>query len=243
MPSRTTTDGAKTQTRDIPCSKLEAQLTLSALGPYTNLHILDLGGGSGLHARRAISAGAASVDVLDISVEMKKIGQDIEAQLGRGPGTGKEKTRWFAADLSRPLSEQDVHAELRSEGYDVDLRAIWGNVVAYLKPVGKFLGVRVQNVRAEYMARGKYGVTFTEVEEIPGGLAYNCNCLTEPPFSFGATSMEETYKLEDTIPRELGLVGIEAVNPEETEVVKGDVEFWKDFVADPNLTVVVMGKP
>jgi len=28
-----------------------------------------------------------------------------------------------------------------------------------------------------------------------------------------------------------------------TEVAKGDAEFWKDFVADPNLTVIVATKP
>jgi hypothetical protein len=37
-----------------------------------------------------------------------------------------------------------------------DLNAIWGNVVAYPKPGGKFLGVRVQSIGAEYIAYGKY---------------------------------------------------------------------------------------
>jgi SAM-dependent methyltransferase len=239
---------------DLPCSKIEAQLIRAALANCTGLSVLDLGGGSGLHARRAIDAGAASVDVLDISVEMMKIGQEIEVQLGRDPS----KVRWFAADLSRPLVEQEAAKELRGEGgYDIvmanwlfdhatsleDLRAMWGNVVTYLKPGGKFLGVRVQSIGAEYMGYGKYGCTFTDVKEIPGGLGYKCNCLTEPPFSFDCTSMAETYTLADRIPKELGLVDFEIVKPEETEVAKGDVEFWRDFVADPNLTVVVAKKP
>ncbi|KAK3346479.1 S-adenosyl-L-methionine-dependent methyltransferase [Lasiosphaeria hispida] len=239
---------------DLPCSKIEAQLIRTALGDCTGQSVLDLGGGSGLHARRAIDAGAARVDVVDISVEMMRIGQDIEKQLGRGEGL----VRWIAADLARPLREQHGAAgELREGGYDVvmanwlfdhatsveDLRAMWGNVVAYLKPGGKFLGVRVQSIRAEYMQYGKYGCTFTDVKEIPGGLGYKCNCLTQPPFSFDCTSMAETYMLADGIPKELGLVGFEVVKPEETEVVKGDVEFWRDFTADPNLTVIVARKP
>jgi len=239
---------------DLPCSKIEAQLILAALGDPTGLSVLDLGGGSGLHARRAIDAGAASVDVLDISVEMMRIGADIEKQLGRN----ESKVRWIAADLARPLGEQDAAKELREGGYDIvmanwlfdhatsveDLRAMWGNVVAYLKPGGKFLGVRVQSIRAEYMKEeGKYGCTFTDIKEIPGGLSYKCNCLTQPPFSFDCTSMADSYTLADVIGKELGLVGFEVVKPEETEVAKGDVEFWKDFVGDPNLAVIVARKP
>ncbi|KAK0732105.1 S-adenosyl-L-methionine-dependent methyltransferase [Lasiosphaeris hirsuta] len=239
---------------DLPCSEIEAQLIRTALGDCTGLSVLDLGGGSGLHARRAIDAGAACVDVVDISVEMMRIGQDIEKQLGRDEGT----VRWITADLARPLGEQDAAAGgVREGGYDVvmanwlfdhatsveDLRAMWGNVVGYLKPGGKFLGVRVQSIRAEYMKYGKYGCTFTDVKEIPGGLGYKCNCLTQPPFSFDCTSMTETYTLADRIPKGLGLVGFEVVKPEETEVAKGDAEFWSDFVADPNLTVIVARKP
>src|SRR3954471_19097124 len=96
----------------LPISRIEANLIRTALGDCTGLSVLDLGGGSGLHARRAIDAGAASVDVLDISVEMMKAGEAIETQLGRGPGTGNEKLRWFAADLAKPLAEQEVAKEL-----------------------------------------------------------------------------------------------------------------------------------
>ncbi|KAH8896151.1 S-adenosyl-L-methionine-dependent methyltransferase [Thozetella sp. PMI_491] len=237
---------------DLPCSKIEAQLIGIALGDCTGLTVLDLGGGSGLHARRAVDAGAAVVDVFDISPEMMRIGEDIETQLGR-----QGRIRWFKADATRSLAEQVDGNALRSDGYDIvmanwvfdhatsmeDLRGMWENVVAAMKPGGRFLGVRVQSVRAKYVSYGKYGVTFTEVEEIDGGVRYQVGCLTEEPFSFEGTSMESSYTLVDDIPRELGLVGIQTVRPEETDIVKGDMEFWDEFLKDPSLAVVVAKKP
>ncbi|KAH7130843.1 S-adenosyl-L-methionine-dependent methyltransferase [Dactylonectria macrodidyma] len=233
---------------ELPCSKLEAELVRNALGNCSDLRVLDLGGGSGLHARRAVDAGAAVVDVIDISPEMMRAGQDVETQLGR-----QGRIRWFEADVTRPLAEQ---VNLQQEGYDIvmanwvfdhatsisDLESMWENVVAGLKPRGKFIGVRAKSVRAEYMSYGKYGVTFTEVEEIPHGLKYKVGCVTQPPFSFEATSMESTYSLSDDIARELELVDFQVCRPEDTDIVKNDLEFWDDYIKDPNFVVVVARK-
>jgi SAM-dependent methyltransferase len=247
-----------TSITDLPCSKLEAELIHTALlsanygaGP----HVLDLGGGSGLHARRALDAGAATVDVVDVSREMMRVGADIEASLAR-----EGRIRWFEADLSRPVAEQLPQGEdggLRPGGYDIvmanwlfdhatsveELRGMWANVVGLMKPGGWFLGVRVQSVWAEYMREGKYGATFAEIGEIPGGVKYVCGCRTQPPFEFGCTSMESTYSLADDIPKEMGLVDFQVVPPAETEVVKGDLEYWEDFLKEPNLAVVTARKP
>ncbi|GAB1313086.1 hypothetical protein MFIFM68171_03296 [Madurella fahalii] len=239
-----------TAVEDLPCAKLEAELIRTALGDCTGAAVLDLGGGSGLHARRAIDAGAATVDVVDISREMLRVGQDIEARLGR-----QGRIRWLEGDASRKALPRDLAGG--GGGYDVvmanwlfdhatspeDLRAMWENVVANLKPGGRFLGVRVRSIGAEYMKDGKYGATFRDVEEIPGGLKYVCGCLTQPPFEFGCTSMRSTYTLEDDVRRELGLVDFEVIPPEATEVVKSDPDFWADFLKDPNLAVVVARKP
>lgn len=264
-----------TSVEDLPCAKVEAELIRTALGDCAGLAVLDLGGGSGLHARRAVDAGAAAVDVVDISREMLRVGRDIEARLGR-----RGRIRWLEGDASRPLrvdrlaggeegDKEDDGPQRPLPGgsggdggggggsYDVvmvnwlfdhatspaDLRAMWENVVANLKPGGRFLGVRVRSIGAEYMKYGKYGATFRDVEDIPGGLKYVCGCLTQPPFEFGCTSMRSTFTLADDIPRELGLVDFEAIPPEETEVVKSDPDFWADFVKDPNLAVVVARKP
>jgi SAM-dependent methyltransferase len=236
---------------DLACSKLEGELISTALGNCAGLTVLDLGGGSGFHARRAVDAGASVVDVVDISPEMMRIGQEVETKLGRG-----DRIRWFEGDATRPLAEQVEKGKLQSEGYDIvmanwvfdhatcmeDLQKMWENVVTSLKPQGRFIGVRVNCARAEYMSYGKYGVTFTEFEEIPGGLKFVVGCLTEPPFSFPCTTMEATYSLADDIPRKLGLIDFEVMKPEETNIVKNDLEFWNDYLKEPNFVVVVAKK-
>ncbi|KAL4726552.1 hypothetical protein ACLX1H_005439 [Fusarium chlamydosporum] len=232
----------------LPCSKLEGQLVQNALGDCTGLKVLDLGGGSGLHARKAIDAGATVVDVVDISLEMMRVGQEIETRLGR-----KDRVRWFEANVTKPVTEQ---VDLEKDGYDIimanwvfdhatsvsELRSMYENVIKNLKPGGKFIGVRAKSIRAQYMSYGKYGVTFTDVTKIPGGLKYHVNCVTEPPFSFEATSMESTYSLSDDIGKELGLVEIKVALAEDTELVKNDREFWEDYLKDPNFIVVVAKK-
>ena len=51
----------------LPSGQLESQHIKIALGDCTGLTILDLGGGTGVHAREAIALGAASVDLVDIA--------------------------------------------------------------------------------------------------------------------------------------------------------------------------------
>lgn len=53
----------------------EDKLIKSALGSCTGQSILDLSGGSGLHARQAPGAGAKSVDVSGLSPEVIAIGK------------------------------------------------------------------------------------------------------------------------------------------------------------------------
>lgn len=232
----------------LPISQIEAQLIRTALGDCTGLSILDLGGGSGLHARRAVdAANAASVDVVDISKEMLRVGQSI-------PSPNAHRIRWFEADVSRPLSPT---LGLKGEGYDIvmanwvfdhatseeALTGMWVNIVQFLKPGGKFLGVRVLLPESEYKNNGKYGVTLTNWEEIPGGWKYEIGCLTDPPFSFWGTSMRSTLDLDHDIPKRLGLDQFEVLRYEETELVKSDPGFWEELVRDPSLAVVIARKP
>ncbi|KAK4169975.1 Ubiquinone/menaquinone biosynthesis C-methyltransferase UbiE [Cladorrhinum sp. PSN259] len=233
----------------LPTSQIEGQLIRLALGDCTGLSILDLGGGNGLHARRAVEqANAASVDIVDISKEMLRIGQSI-------PFAQANRLRWFEGDVSKPLPDT---LGLKAEGsYDVvmanwvfdhattekELKGMWENVARYLRSGGKFLGVRVRYLKAEYMKRGEYGVRILDVEEIEGGKGYKyvCECLIEPEkFSFGATSMKSTLEMDHGIHAEaVGLGGFEVVDYGETEVVKGDPEYWEEFLREPSLAVVV----
>lgn len=63
---------------DLPLGILESQLLTIAIGDCTNLTVLDLGGGTGLRARQVLDVGAKSVDVVDLSPEMMKVGKAAE---------------------------------------------------------------------------------------------------------------------------------------------------------------------
>lgn len=237
---------------DLPCCILEGELVSMALGECTGLTILDLGGGSGIHARRAIAAGAALVDVFDISSGMLRAGQDVELKAGR-----KDRIRWFQADATKPLADQTEHGILPEDGYDVvmanwtldnsaslpELTGMWKNVVSHLKPKGMFLGIRLQNIHTKYLLEsGKYGTKHIEFENIRGGLKYKVECLTDPPFSWECAAMEATYPLTNSIPQALGLGAFQEILPEETDTVGKNGKFWNDFVEDPSFVMVTARK-
>lgn len=234
----------------LPMARLEAELIRTALGDCTGLTILDLGGGSGPYARQAVKTGARQVDVVDISDAMLQIGRDIESKSADKEG----RIRWLLADASKPLSEQDI--DVSPGQYDVamvnwtfehaqnveELRGMWENVATGLKPGGKFIGIRILEDGLQAGKDGKYGIAFGEVKTIPGGLECETTLLTDPPMTFPATPMEDSFKMINSIPQELGIVDFETIPPAEAEVVKNDPEFWEEHVKKPLFAVVVARK-
>jgi SAM-dependent methyltransferase len=234
---------------DLPVARLEAELIRTALRDCTGLAILDIGGGSGVYAREAVKRGAKQVDVVDISDSMLQIGRDIEAK-----DSAKSRIRWLVGDGTRPLVEQGVGI-LPYGQYDItmanwifdhahtveELRGMWKNIALSLKPGGKFIGVRAcaPGCFADYnMKTGKYGCLRSEVKSIPGGFQCKSTLLTKPPFSVGCTLMDDSYKLIDSIPRQLGMTNIKKLPEEETEIVKADPGFWKEQLDKPHFAVV-----
>lgn len=69
--------------KELPTFKIEWQLAARGLGDCTGLTVLDLGGGSGLHARQAVDRGATHVDIVDVSPAMLEEGKSTSARLGR----------------------------------------------------------------------------------------------------------------------------------------------------------------
>ncbi|KAK4623836.1 hypothetical protein CLAFUW4_06026 [Fulvia fulva] len=226
-----------------PIGQLESQLIKIALGDCSGLTVLDLGGGTGLHAREAVELGALSVDVIDVSLEMLNVAQ----VLGQGPAH-VEKLRYFEADVSKPLE----HLSLRQEKYDVVmanwifgcaptldvLEGMFANIAKYLKPGGKFVGVRDANVEELQAAFPKYGVSARNIEAIPGGIKYLVSIHTTPTTQFEASSMNITRSGSTAMYEQYGLRNVRVVPCEQAEVVKEEPDFWKDFLASPNLAVV-----
>lgn len=131
----------------LPMGRLHTQLGAHALGDCTGKTALDLGGGSGLHARTAVDQGAVRVDVVDLSSGMMENGIKNEARLGR-----KDRVRWYEADISKSLEKLPL-----DDGYDIvmvnwtfdhaesvaALEAMWDNVSKYTKSGGKLISIRM----------------------------------------------------------------------------------------------------
>ena len=224
-----------------PFAKIETELFRAALGDCAGLTVLDLGGGSGLKAREAVDAGAASVDVVDISVEMMRAGQEVETPLGR---EGRVIS-WHTGNIAQPLT----HLPLRPS-YDLVLvgwtfdhahdlteyEGMWRNAAAYLKPGGRFIGIRVGDPRSEAWD-GRYGTLTSAFEETADGLNYRYALLLNPPLEFEASSINLSMKGSTELPEKYGLTGFSSVAPEEMSVVKEDPNFWKPFVDNPGFVV------
>ncbi|KAJ4423901.1 hypothetical protein N0V82_001487 [Gnomoniopsis sp. IMI 355080] len=243
------------QRESFPKDLLESQLQDFALGNCTGLTVLDIGGGQGLRARQAIDHGAVAVDVVDLSPEMMRTGEKIEQSLGRGDSI----VRWFEADVSKPDEVARLPLRFKEEGYDIVmgnwifdhasnmemLDGMFQSIVAYLKPGGLFVGTRVFNTpRAPATSNPKYGAVYKDIAEIPGGMFFRYVVNVDPPATFDAATMEATYnpsKVEETHAR-YGLVDTKIVPWEDTDCVKTDPEFWKEFLELPNLAVVTARK-
>ena len=81
---------------EIPFVALEAELMSTVMGSMENLTVLDLGGGTGRYAFKAIDAGARHVDIVDMSSEMLAEGQKAAAQLGL-----ERKLSWIVGDARK----------------------------------------------------------------------------------------------------------------------------------------------
>jgi ubiquinone/menaquinone biosynthesis C-methylase UbiE len=227
----------------LPSGRLESQLVQIALGDCRGMRILDLGGGSGVHARKAVELGAVQVDVIDISTGMLSIGAAHEKTIGR-----ENVMRYIHGDASQSLS----HLGLAANSYDIIMgnwifsfadsidmvQAIFRNIMAYLKPGGRFIGARDNNPWSSVLTTGKYGGSCKWVEHIPGGVKYRCVLHSTPPVEFDGACLETIYSGSPEIWQRFGFERVESIPYKHAEVVREDPEFWHEFLQEPNLAVV-----
>ncbi|KAF6791693.1 hypothetical protein CSOJ01_14307 [Colletotrichum sojae] len=235
-----------------PLGQLEAALFTLSIPPCSGMHVLDLGGGTGLRARDALAHGAASADVIDISPAMLSLGKAHEASIGRDAVT------WYQADVSRPLDHLGplgpydmviANGIFDHAGSVAELEGMWANAAAYLKPGGKV--VANWNYPFSRLARegeeGKYGVVFTDFEDMQekgGGekvVRFHYRTKTVPALDFQSMALDAYYKQPFEIAGKW-FEEFEVVKWEETEVVQKDPEFWKAYLEDPILYIFTARK-
>lgn len=209
--------------------------------------VLDLGGGTGLRARQAVECGADSVDVVDITAEMLRVGEKAAAKTGAG-----DRIRWIEGDVSQDLGELGLR-----KSYDI-VQANWvfdhadtietlekmlTNAVAYLKPGGRFICIHVVNPKGSSRKGPKYGVSHEDVEDFPGGVKYSVTIWGNgPPSKFDGTSLEVLYNGSLEMYKKFGLVDVKVLPIEKTKLAREDPEFWKDCVDEPIIEVLTASK-
>jgi SAM-dependent methyltransferase len=225
-----------------PLGALEQQLFDLCITDCDGLAVLDLGGGTGLRARDALKAGARAVDVVDISPEMMRIGQEYERSIGR------DAIKWFQADATKPLDylalgpyDMVIANGLFDHAHNVEeLEAMWRNAAAHLKPGGRLIANR-NNPHSSAAAHGKYGVTFADFRNFEGGLTFQYRMATTPPLVFESIALDAYYNGSLAIPGQF-LTDFQNVPWAETPVVKADFDFWTDYLADPILYIFTAKK-
>ena len=236
---------AYSQFLETPLGTLEQELFDLCITDCTDFHVLDVGGGTGLRARDALEVGARAVDVVDISPEMMRQGQQAFST-----SIHREKITWHQGDASQSLSHLNLGP------YDMviangifdhacrieELEAMWSNAAAYLKPGGRVVANR-NFPYSRAAADGKYGVTFTNFQTLPGGggISYQYRMATDPPLVFRSMGMETYYSGSVEIPGRL-FEDFQNVPWEDTPIVKADPEFWRLYLQDPILYIFTARK-
>lgn len=238
----------------LPHSLISRQLVQYALGDCTDQVILDIGGGSGLHARIAISRGATRVDNVDLSPEMLRNCDLAETKLGRQPG---EKIACFVADATQPLDHLNLPGRDGNGFYDTvlvgwtldhastmaELEGMWHNIAKYCRPGGRLVNIRTIDPFNRHPNSSKYGVKIFDVKPIPGGAKYFYAPVVDGKllFTCEAQAMEAHYNLNQahSMAQKYGFDGLEKVPAMEMPCVKADPEFWQDFVNQESFCCVV----
>ncbi|KUI67986.1 hypothetical protein VM1G_11522 [Cytospora mali] len=136
-----------------------------------------------------------------------------------------DRIRWHEADMSKPLGylglETSYDVVLANWVFDhADsievLERIFGSTTSYLKPGGRLICVHIENLRSPLLSVNKYG--------------------------FSGSSLENLYGESFQIYEKFGLENAQRIPLEDTELVRNDMEFWKEFVEQPILRFVTAQK-
>lgn len=226
-----------------PLGTLEQQLFDLSIKDCDGLKVLDLGGGTGLRARDALKAHARSVDVVDISPEMMRLGQKYEKSINR------DQINWYHGDASKPLDHLNlgpydmvIANGVFDHAHNVEeLEMMWRNAATYLKPGGRLVANR-NNPKSKAAAAGKYGVTLSDFQPFLGGLSFRYRMATSPPLVFESYALDVYYTGSLEVPGKF-FENFQNVPWEETPIVKADSNFWKEYLDDPILYIFTARKP
>ncbi|KAI3393654.1 hypothetical protein diail_3834 [Diaporthe ilicicola] len=224
---------------------------LSTLGPLTGSSVLDLACGTGIGLRLVRSLGASKLVGVDISPQMLEIARPTlpHAEL-------------HAADCSRPLDKLgldpgsfDVVLGFWLLNYcpsSAEMRGMWANVAAHLKPGGRFVGI-IENhdiVHPVGVQSFKYGCEESDVLALENGQGWRLHVefQTEPKIEFDAFRLKKEVLESEAKNAAMGDItyDVPAMEHVRESARHGDKEYkddwWNDLLNEPPNFVITSRK-
>lgn len=227
--------------------------TLGSLGSLSGATVLDLACGTGIGLRLARSLGAHRLVGVDISPQM------LDVARATTPGA-----ELHTADCSRPLEGLGLDTQggcdvvlgfwlLNQCPSSAEMRGMWDNVAAHLKPGGKFVGV-IENhdvVHPVGVRDFKYGAQETAVSELENGQGWtdHVEFLTEPKVELDGFRLKKEILEAEARNAGMGEIVYHAPGMEHVrgaggngDAVGEDSDWWKDLLDEPPNFVIVARK-
>lgn len=215
------------------------------------LRVLDLACGTGTYARMLLDMGVAEYVVgVDISSGMVEVGEGLEAAR-----LGPKQIEFHLADCSAPLD----HLGLEHGSFDLvmgnwllnyasnkaELAGMWRNVATYLKPGGKFVGLKGNvNLQTRPTQDFKYGIRQTVIGKVEDGVKVHVEANTEPKIEFDGYLLKSN--LYEDVPIEVGMTQVVHHIPSKEDLPEGaeeNMDFWQGFLESPYCALGTAMKP
>ena len=232
-----------TSMEEVPGEIVAANQLRNTVVDYPHgLKVLDLACGSGTYARMLLDYGIAEHVVgVDISSEMVRIGQELEAK--QQPGS--ERIKYYVADCAADLD----HLGLEQNSFDLvmgnwlicyaadreQLMGMWRNIVKFLKPGGRFVGLKTTVDVQDHVNRSSWcGITTKVVENVTDGVKVHVTAHCKLQVEFFAYLLKGN--LYEEVPLEMGMKDVVHQAPTKNDLPHTadlDDAKWKAYLDNP----------
>lgn len=236
---------------DLPSEIVATNLlrkTLSRL-PH-GIKVLDLGCGTGNYARMLLQLDIAdSITGVDISNEMVRVGQAIEQE----QRPTEPRITFHVANCAETLE----HLGLSPNSFDLvmgnwlfnyaadseQLKAMWRNIVTYLKPGADFIGLIPTFDIENHLGRSAWnGITYRWQGKVKEGSKVQVTAHCKPQIQFDNYCLSSI--LYEQTPLQLGMKDVSFGAPTESDLPvlsQSDTLVWKEYLGNP-VSVVCTAK-
>lgn len=104
---------------------------------------------------------------------------------------------------------------------------MWRTASSYTKSGGQLINIRAIG---PFDVTANYGITVSDITTITDGVKAKVRFAVNPPFEFEFTCLDEIRNLSNAINHRHGFGDLTLLSPEDTETVRSDEAFWREFL-------------